>query len=654
MSVFPSPRRRRPTGPKELIRTYDSYRRGLNTLLLDSELNPEEVRDATNLQLVGKGILEPRGGTDSFYRADSTGTVRYMADFYTNNAVQLLAITDNGFLTKKNGASYTRILGASFASGKRSEGTQVQGIQYLVDGTNPLARYDGTTLLSFTSLLRPTSLLITKSSGASGTFTWSYRISAESDVGETLASDPVTLANLPEQLTTDKFVTVNWTNASPASLVRGYAVYGRESGYETLLTRVPPNVTSWVDNGTTIDSSVFPPTTNTTGGPIAKHIMSFKGNIVLGNLNYDNSQVLFSGAGPNINRFTFTSGGGYVSIEKNSGDRYGITGLAEKEGKIIAFKGNSIYQVTISFNSSLGINEATVQKLIDGLGCISAGTVKQVENSIMFVGNVPGRGLVLAKLDYEPNLLTPTLRYQPISARIQSIINQVNTTRIQETHAVYFNKRYHWFLPLGGSAWQTIVYDLERLAFVGPWTLSNTWETHNYLDDSNQEHFLIGKSDGTVVELSDSYKDDEGVDFTWNLLTSRDDYQRPFQLKTIVDAKTKLRNVTNGIVQVKYIIQDKNGQQVTAKTAQFDPSNTFLLAGWGSRRIGYNNRFGYTPSSGNIVTTETVKYTLINKPNVLSTQIQITSSDGAKCQILSSEVRARQTSVNNVPNSWRG
>lgn len=656
MPILVQHRARRPRPAKELVTTYDSHRKGLNTFLLDNELDPEEAVELTNMRLVGKGILEPRGGTGAFYQADDNATVRMIADFYLNNELQLLSITDNGFLTKKNNSSYTRIYGSSFASGARPEMTQIYGKAYLVDGVRPLARYDGTSLLTYTKISRPTGLTVTKSSGTSGVFTWSWRVSAESDVGETLASDPITLASLPENLTTTNYVTVSWVAASPVSFVRGYVIYGRESGAESYLSRVPPSVSSWIDDGSAVASLIaYPPDADSTDGPTAKHIRRYKEKLLLANTADSKDLILWSGSGPNIDKFNYSIGGGYYSIDKETEDRWGITGLSEKEGKAIVFKGNAIYQVTFSFDSATGLNIPTVSKIVENVGCVAAKTIQEVENSIMFVAYIQGRGLALAKLDYEPNILSNVLRFQPISAKVQSIVDQVNMERIEETWSLYFNKKYHWFLPVGGSSWSCLVYDVERLAFVGPWTLTDAWSGGVHLDTENKYHLLLGKSDGNVVELADQYANDEATDFTWTFLSKKDDFKRPFQLKIIKDAKTKLRNISGGNVNISYIVEGQDGVFSTAKTVSAAAPST--LAGWGSRAVAMTDksrsaRWAFNPSLSASNSNVMVKYTLLNKVNVLSSQVKI-SGRGSKAQLLSTEITARELPRSVIPSAWR-
>jgi hypothetical protein len=514
-----------------------------------------------------------------------------------------------------------------------------------------MRRYDGTTLLTYTELISPTSVSATKSSGTTGSFTHSWKISAEGDVGETLASDAVTLNQLPENLTADNFVTVSWVNASPSSSVRGYVVYGRETGAESYVTRVPATVTSWIDDGTKEPSLiVFPQDTNSTAGPIAKHTRPYKDLLVVAHTVSDPTLLAWGGVGPYVDKFSYATGGGFFPIEKNSKDRWGITGLSEREGKLIIFKGTSIFQSVLEFNSSIGINEIILTKLIDGVGCISSATIHEVENSVMFVAYIQGRGLALAKLDYEPNILSSVLRFQPISAKVQSVVDQVNVSRLQDTWAVYFDKKYHWFIPIGTASWTCLVYDVERLAFVGPWTLTNAWSGAAHLDSSNKYHLLIGKSDGNVIELDDQYAGDEGTDFTWRFKSKKDDFERPFQMKIIEDGKVKLRNISGGAVNINYIVEGQDG--IISTTASETATAPVTQAGWGSRRWGFKSPWGYMPSSSTSNSNVVVKYTQLNEPNVLSTQVEV-SGTGSRAQILSAEVAAREMSRKVIPNSWR-
>ena len=111
----------RPRGKVQLAKpvevVWDSFRRGVNKLLQDVELTDEEYRRGDNLILKGAGIITTRPGTANYYQAGGS-RVRSLKSYYMKSGTkELLALTDSGYLTKKNSTSYTIIPGGSYTSG---------------------------------------------------------------------------------------------------------------------------------------------------------------------------------------------------------------------------------------------------------------------------------------------------------------------------------------------------------------------------------------------------------------------------------------------------------------------------------------------------------------------------------------------------------
>src|SRR3990167_1865775 len=190
------------TSPKELEAEYNTWRKGLNTLLRKSEVDKAELTQMDNLFLIGSGIPTKRWGSEDYFLSGVTGYGRGLIPIKnaTNDNIEVLAITDWGFLTKKNNASYTMITGASWASGYNVEGTQLANNVYLVSEQREMVRYDFTSLTGFPTLAIPTSLSASNISGATGLTTWSWRVTATSRVGETLGATAISLASLPQDL----------------------------------------------------------------------------------------------------------------------------------------------------------------------------------------------------------------------------------------------------------------------------------------------------------------------------------------------------------------------------------------------------------------------------------------------------------------------
>lgn len=284
---------------RTLRKTYDSFRQGLNTTLRDSELSDEQAKELANMIMSGKGILTQRPGTGQYYQASTNGKIRGLFGSKINGTTELLAVSDDGYLTKKNGDSFTTITGASWASGEKVRFVQLQGQDYIVQKNHPLVRYDGTTLLSFTTLTAPTSLFATKLSGVSGTFSWSWRVATLTDAGRSLPSVEITLSGLPEDIA-DCPVQIGWTAPSAASgLIKGFEIYGRETGAQTRMTGVQATTNTWIDDGSIVPSQIaFMPDFNETGGPNAKYVIKSGGKIILANIQGRTSDVMWSGAAP--------------------------------------------------------------------------------------------------------------------------------------------------------------------------------------------------------------------------------------------------------------------------------------------------------------------------------------------------------------------
>src|SRR5258706_11517788 len=104
--------------PKILQLDWNSFRGGVDTLLRQTEIKDTELAQADNLQLVGLGVPTKRGGTNNYFlTAPSVATgaqqVRGLKGALFASGIsgvnELLALSDSGFLVKKNNAPHTMI-----------------------------------------------------------------------------------------------------------------------------------------------------------------------------------------------------------------------------------------------------------------------------------------------------------------------------------------------------------------------------------------------------------------------------------------------------------------------------------------------------------------------------------------------------------------
>lgn len=640
--------------PRSVQTDWQSFIGGLNTQLRQTEIKDNELAQADNLKLVGKGVPTKREGTANYFLTApsvATGSQRVRGlkgALFASGASgvnELLAISDWGFLVKKNGASYSMVLGASFASGYNASMVQIFNNVYIVNGFNNLVKYNGATIFPFTSISKPTGLTATNLSGVSGTFTRSFRISGFNAVGETIASDAVLISNLPQDLTTTT-IRLNWTTSSPASSVIGYGIYGYDQGDERLITTVDPSTLRYDYKGAPEPSSlVFPASADTTSGPIAKYNIVHKDKIVLGNIDGYPSRIMWSGGGSNVDKFNWRYGGGYVDIDKDAGDI--ITGLIEFQDKIIVFKERSIWQVTLSTSGSLVI--PTVAMIMRGIGAVSHKTIRYVENDVFFLSR---KGVYT--LGNEANYLSNVLRTNELSAKIRPLFQTLSPSQLSNTAAVYQDNKYRLSFPVGASDVNTkeIIYDRERLSWMGPNTYPSAPGVYDvYYDGDGIERLVWGDSnDNFVTDFSSSYPNDKGVKIQTTLLTKKTSINNNFRFKQFKNIYSNWRNIF-GTPFVNIILETRDGAVGSAQSFTISASNAGVGFGfdkWGGVKWGSSGGAGSSSASNDLA-----KQTQINKAG-RTIQVEITTTgQNDKYELLALQIISQELGAGIIPASWR-
>lgn len=629
--------------PKELVVSWDTFRKGLNTLLRETEVDGSELTQATNLLLIGSGVPTKRWGSQDYYLSGATGYGRGVLPIkQANGTIDVLSITDWGILVKKNGASYTTITGTSWASGYNLEGTQLGGNVYLVNGNREIVRYDFSSLLGFPTLARPTSLLVTNFSGATGLTTWSWRVSSVSRVGETIPATAISLASLPQRLS-DTLVQLRWTGISAASgdLV-GYNVYRGSSGDEVFVGGVDNLTTRFDDFGAAPpDPFRTAPEADTTGGPVAKYIIRFQDRLILAGFTDDPSKVLISGRFPNNERFDWYGGGGFVLIEPDAGQD--VTGLGIHQEKLVVFKENSVWQVTletITFGQ-FTILDPTYKLLTASQGCSSHRSIQPVENDLMFSNR---KGIYI--LRYEPQLVN-VLNANEISAKIRPFFESLTSADLTSAAGAYIDKKYILSFP---SIKRTIIFDRERLSFMGPWPTPfgvNQWG--RYIDADGIERWIaIDADDRFVTEFSKSLQDDKGTAMRTVLKTKKDAFGDWTIFKTINEVFTLFRNV-EGSISANIFLEERSGTTITAKS--FSVTGALSRSGFGTDQFGLA-QFGLTNNDAMISSDETPKRTLIYKTGRTFQLEIITTGRADKYELLGIKTVGTAQGRGNAPSAW--
>ena len=614
------------TPNKKLKLDWKGWSGGWVNVFDDNELKPNELTKADNCLLKGRGVVAPRWGSDLYFKAGdsyvSLVDAYYMPEDDVNN---LLAVTYDGYLVKKSGASSTMISGASFASGSAIDSAQLGGNTYFVGGGRELVKYDGTSLAVFATLSTPTGVGVSNVSGASGTAVYGWRIAAKSLTGSTLASETVSLTGLPQDLT-ETLVYVKWSAVSAASgVLTGYDIYRGQPGDETWIDSVGPDVTEYFDYGGPQSDTILPPKSNTTGGPKAKYVLKLDSRLVVAGFVDDPSLVMISGNYPYEGSFHWSDGGGYVRIAPDDGDE--ITGLAivgsnTKGGTvpstIVVFKRRSAYAMVLKTLAvgNYELLDPQFQQLLS-VGTTSNKSVVPVENDVFFLSRDG-----FYSVGSEPNYLNE-IRSKEISTRIRDYMDGLTDENFAEANAAYIDHKYICSFP---SRKETIVYDYERRAWMGPWkTPFGITHWYKYYDEEGDEQWLAGADDGNVYYFNPGLTNDSGTAFKALATTRKEDFDDWTIMKILEMFYILMRNV-KGTVNVTVRGEDRTGKTIGLKSFSIQ-GGSVGSAGYGTSLYG-DAEWGDSEDEVNVTSEDFVRYSNIYK-TIRVVQVEVSSSGAA-------------------------
>jgi len=633
---------------KDLEAEWRTFRKGLNLLLRPTELGRDEYAQGDNIMLIGSGVPTGRWGTSTYFSVNSTGTIKGFATY--NNVLsltnELLALSDQGFIVKKNGTSSTVITGQSFPSGSIIRSEQMGGFTYLVSKSRALTRYNGTGLSVFATISPPTIGNATNMSGASGTYIWSWVVTAlGANGGETTPSSRILLPNLPQDLANTR-VDVYWSAPSAASLA-GYQIYRGLPGDETFLAGVGASTTRYVDVGDLASEIILPPLSNTTGGVESEFVNKDPVGDRLLMVDYkDPTKLLISGRYPNQSKFNWVDGGGSVYVGPDDG--FPITGYEVQPGssKITVFKEFASYAVelqTISIGDFV-VLDPQVQPISTAVGCTSADSIQIMENDVIYFGR---QGLYV--VGYEPNFLS-IIRTNEISARIRPYLALLNSTDYTTCSAMYVNNKYLLSFP---ARKELLIYDRERGSFAGIWKMPfGINKMIKYVDSSGTERWVLGSSDSNqAYTFEASINSDNGTTITKTLRLNKEAFNSWSLLKELQLFYVLFRNIT-GTVTINILSENRAGITSTIKSFTIEGAAISGKSGWGANTWG-TKIWGDTKGTTVTGSDEFTRWGELNKESRL-VQIEIScTSSSSNFEFLGSRITASPQSEGSLSSAQR-
>lgn len=634
---------------RSISREWKEFRGGLNLLLRETELKNNEYAVGTNIVLKGSGVPTGRWGTQTFFDANATGSIRGFVKYNERDANgvysrELLALTDQGYLARKNGTSYTQIAGQSWPSGSTIRSSQLGGKAFIVSKDVVFTEYNGTNLSSYTTIPAPTGVGATNFSGLTGPNQISYKVATiGANGGTSQSSTNYVISGVPFDLSKSQ-IRVTWTAPSAATL-SGFEIYRGLPGDEGYIGSTGPGNTTFVDDGSPESEIIAAPSVNTTGGIKSKIIAKYKDRFIMVDAT-DPTKLVITGRYPYHTRTSIAYGGGYVYIDPDGGEDINAVEIQPIADKILAYKDHSSYLVTLD-TVIVGNNillDPQYQPVSTSIGCSNQETVVPVENDIFYFGK---DGIYVT--GYEPNFLN-IIRTNEVSARVRPYFDTLSSADYESACAAYFDNKY--ILSFPGKR-EMLVYDRERGCFAGIWKLPfGISHMTKYVDDSNTTKWVIGSSESNrVYTFEESVNSDDGTVIYKELKTNKEDFG-DWTLLTILRFFYALFGNIVGSTTVNIMVEDRNGNVGNAKTFTISGADVAGISGYGYGLYG-QYPYGDTNTDYATSTGEVTRWgTLFKQARLV--QIQFISTEAnSQFEVLSFKITANKQAEGSLSSSQR-
>jgi hypothetical protein len=617
---------------KKAIAEWKTFKKGLNLILRPTELGRNEMSQADNIMLTGSGVPTGRWGTPLYFTAGATGTVRGLGTYIQGTTNEVLSLTDDGYLTKKNGTSYTRITGQSWASGSIIRTEQLGGETYIVSSDRAFTKYAGTNLSIYATISAPTGVVASNISGVTGPNRVSYKIVADTPYGgHTEPSQPYVLTGLPNDLTLTS-IKVFWSMPSAAT-VSGFEIYRGLQGDETFLSATDGNTTSYVDVGADASVTLSPPITNTTGGVKSAFIKKYQNRLLVVDKDHPNT-LMISALYPDHASFSLMDGGGSIDIDPDSGDDISGIEVQPIVDRIVVYKEHSSYLVKLNFVTlgSFYLLNPSSMPISTSVGCCNQGTIATVENDTFYFGR---NGIYVT--GYEPNYMD-IIRTNEISARLRPFLDNLSNGDYETACAFYVDHKYILSFP---QIRKMIVYDRERGSFAGIWLMPyGISHMMKFVDESGTERWVLGSyDDNKVFEFSRSVNTDNGTAIVKTLRTNKEDFG-DWTVLSVLEFFYALFRAVTGEVTVNFVVEDRAGNNYNAKTFTITGAELSGNTGWGVDLYGMTEWGDTEMDYFSVSVDEVPRWGTLFK-QVRSVLIEVTSSglDG-NWELLKAEIKA--------------
>jgi len=485
--------------PKGYISTIDNSRRPQDSL-----------SDLTNIEVVQDNVLRPRPplvryGTQPALPVIGRGQIKYEG---TRSLLWMLNDGGTGKLYKQADGNTFNLIGGSYDDEAWASNVQSRGRAYIFNGVDNLSYVDlsDDSVHTYTALSTPTISSVTKTGMAGTTFTHYYRVSANNEVGESIASaaSSATSGKVRDAwIENTDYNTIAWSSVTGAT---SYTIYYGDSAdtLNELYTVAGNGTTSFIDYGTlAVNPFKLAPDGNSTEGAIFTWMYVDTKNSQIFGISSDNK--LYYSA-PGTGDFSPYNGGGYVGIDEDGDTQLNyVDGFRNGKGDPVitvsargaAGKGK-LYHVTFE---TLTVGDQTIvyPNVYEANGQSGTyaprATVKERDALWYFTGqDVKSTGTSQNIV----NILTTN----SVSQVIEPDMERISIEHLNKAVGVAYRDKIYFAVPVGSSENSEIWYiDLSRRnLWVLRWTVAakDLWL---YEDNAGSTHFCA-IVDNVVLEFT--------------------------------------------------------------------------------------------------------------------------------------------------------
>lgn len=498
------------------------WEKGYISTIDNSRRPTDSLADMNNMELVQDHVVRPRPSLVR-YGTQPTNTIIGRGDIRYGGERSLLWVQDDsgtGKIYKQTDGGAFSLLGGSYDDTAWTGFVQSKGRAYVFNGVDNLSYVDlsDDSINTYTSLTTPTISSVVKTGMTGTTYPHYYRVSANNEVGESIASTAETVSSgkvRDDWIDGTDYIDVTWGAVTGAT---SYTIYYGDAADPTneLYTVSGNSTTTFRDLGT-LATNPFKraPEGNSTAGEVFRWMYVDAKNSQVFGITSDN--YLYYSA-PGTGDFSPYNGGGYVPIDEEGDTELNfVDGFRDGRGDPV---------LTVSARGAAGkgkLFHVTFSSLTIGDQILTYAEVYQANGQS---GTYSPRGTIKARdslwyptgKDFKStgtsqNILN-ILTTNTISQMIEPDVNRISLASLDKAVGLEYQDKLYWALPIGSTENNQIWYlDLSRKnAWVLRWPIAakDMWL---YEDNDGQTHFCV-LVNNVILEFSRSVlHEDDGTPF---------------------------------------------------------------------------------------------------------------------------------------------